>query len=68
MSAIDNLHELINADLAQACNDGVQADELMGLAGAISESFLRAITPKDRLTHWNAVVRIMNRKFEQGKL
>lgn len=66
--AVQNLLETFNADIAEACKDGIDMAELTGLAGAISESLLQAITPEHRLKCWIAVTTIMDRKFKSGAL
>lgn len=66
--AIQNLLETFNADIGMACKDGAEMHELVGIAGAITESLLRAVTPKDRLRCWVAITTIMDRKFNNGEI
>lgn len=64
--AIKNLLETFNADVAMATKDGAQYDELIGIAGAITESILKTMVKSERKRHWDAMVGIMERRFQSG--
>lgn len=65
---IINLLETFNADIAMASKDGIRLDELMSIAGSITESILKHISPIERQRCWNTLVKLMERRFEKGDL
>lgn len=62
------LLENYNADIEAAIKDGLEVAELLGLMGSIVQCGLHAIEPSGRRTAWDTMVKIMNRRFEEGAL
>jgi len=60
--------ENYNADVHMAVSDGISMDEMIALAGAITQATLRNIPQDMRRQAWDIMIRIMNKRFEVGEL
>lgn len=66
--AIQVLLENYRADIAVACENGLELDELIGLCGVITEKALSAFPHKERREAWAVMKNVMDRKFMEGVL